>query len=208
MEIYEDFDFIDKSNKDIALGDYTYNRKDIETVLTSIKDAVRWAGTSTYQCCFSDVYILLSDSPAMALEFVDYNEEQNKLVVFLNVLSLIYDYKHEHIYRKAMFKEKWDNIDLTTYVRFIVLHELGHIVHMHLSITHEKDIIVKYKSYVERYQEHYKMLDKKYGVDNGNILDEKMREKLEYDYRKLPHEKFADIFAFTHLNMDKEKDVY
>lgn len=207
VEIYLDFDFIDDSHKDISLGDYSYKRSDIDCVLSSIKDSVRWAETSPFQNCFCDVYVLLSDSPAMTLEFVDYNEKQNQLVVFLNPLSLIYDYKDEPIYRKAMFKEKWKEIDLYTYVRFILLHELGHIVHMNLSMFGEKNIIQKYKNYVEKYQEHYKILDKKYGVDKGVNLNENMREKLGYDYRKLPHEKFADSFAFNHLNKHKEKDV-
>ena len=63
MKIYEDFDFITDGNEDVVYGEYVLKREDINAVLKSVEDGIKWAKKSVYQNCFKQVYVVVTDFP-------------------------------------------------------------------------------------------------------------------------------------------------
>lgn len=199
MKIYYDFDFIDDTASDIQLGDYVFMRKDIQIAMYALEESIRKLKQSIYSKCFKEVYLVLTDCPAEAIEYVDVDEMNQKLQIHLNILSLIWDYHCNSLYRRIIFKDKWQEIDLYTYVSFFFFHECGHIVHAQISSPNSKKIVDKFEAVVTKYQHFHQSLDLKFNLHSRHLLQGSEYEKLERAYRKIPSEKVADHFAFMML---------
>ena len=200
MEIFYDFDFVDDKLQSVNLKNYIFTQKDIRSVHEAYMDALEYIETSVYSGCFKDVYILITDCPATPIEYVDYEPSTGKLHVHLNILSVIWDYYNDHLYRKLIFKKKWKEIDLYTYAQFFILHEFGHIIHSQLTTPSENQTTTKFESHVLKHKVHHINLDEKYNFHLSQKLSKNQRRDLEKEYRNLPHEKNADNFAKTSLN--------
>lgn len=204
MELYDDFDFITDGNEDVTYGDYILKREDINIVLKSIKDGIQWAEKSVYGNCFKKVYVVISDFPGELTEFVDIDEVTDSLYVYINVAGAILFYHHEPFFRKLIFKDDWETVDLYTYAQFFFFHELGHIVHAHLENPQENNSVEAFKSFGKRYEHFIDHLEQRYERNFDLADDLSVSEPIQRAYRKLPQEKMADKFAFLFLELRKK----
>lgn len=204
MNVYEDFDFIDSKNIDnLFIGDVFYKKEDIETVFKSIKDVLSWFEKSQFSDFKKDSYLVLSDCPATAVHYVEYQEEVEKLYIHFHVLLIIDDFYRDDIVKPLLQKKDDRLFDLYFYSIFFLLHEFSHLIDALNMADFSLSIKDKYEKSVSRYFSYHEKLDKEY--PNPFVLSKEEKIELQRKYREIPNEKKADEFSLSLLSYFQRK---
>ena len=194
MNVIKDFDFVYESEHYIKerLG---IEKRNIEFVCDAITATINWWKKSSYKYLTKYVDVYLTDMPlSNDVAFVGANAGYERLLIYINIISLVVDYESGEYKDDFQFKT-----DLSCYdfAKFVLLHEIGHIVISNLEVGYKGNVVDKFEAYMTLYESDYKKLKESF-----NEVSSKAMSKNKKRYRNILSERKADKFALLY-----EKDV-